>query len=160
MNKKGKFKLLSYIIEDSLIFYESLDTNRKFLAFSLVETEEIYPLFSLFKECLKKRILNYFSIQLNVNDFETKTFLLNFEDNDKERIVQLFNLIHEKIDPKNRQLKFLSKSVLEKKFLNLINKKMSSNLTVLKSNESVIIKNHSSKIALNFFTLNLLNQLN
>ncbi|MFX1339923.1 MAG: hypothetical protein ACFFDK_15030, partial [Promethearchaeota archaeon] len=61
MVKKGKFKLLSYVIEDQLIFYKSLNRNKKILAFSIIEVESFFPLLQILKDYLEKRILKYFS---------------------------------------------------------------------------------------------------
>ena len=60
MVKKGKFKLLSYVIEDQLIFYKSLNKNKKILAFSIIEAESFFPLLQILSDFLRKRFIKYF----------------------------------------------------------------------------------------------------
>ena len=91
MVRKGKFKILSYIVEEYLIFYTSLNRNKKILAFSIVETKDFYPLISILNNFLKKGFLNCYSIQIDISQRDNKFFILNFEDYRKERIIKFFN---------------------------------------------------------------------
>ena len=44
MGKKGKYKLLSYLVDEHLIFYKNLINPKKFIAFSFLEVKKFYPL--------------------------------------------------------------------------------------------------------------------
>ena len=155
MVKKGKFKLLSYVIEDQLIFYKSLNKNKKILAFSIIEAESFFPLLQILSDFLRKRFIKYFSIQLKIHEENKKIFLLNFEEINKNEINKLYNLIYQKVNNNKNQLTFLKKASLEKMFLNIFNKKNTSNLSISKSQDSILIKNHKFSTIYNFYTLNL-----
>lgn len=155
MVKKGKFKLLSYVIEDQLIFYKSLNKNKKILAFSIIETESFFPLLQILSDFLRKRFIKYFSIQLKIHEENKKIFLLNFEEINKNEINKLYNLVYQKVNNNKNQLTFLKKASLEKMFLNIFNKKDTSNLSISKSQDSILIKNHKFSTIYNFYTLNL-----
>ena len=155
MVKKGKFKLLSYVIEDQLIFYKSLNKNKKILAFSIIEAESFFPLLQILSDFLRKRFIKYFSIQLKIHEENKKIFLLNFEEINKNEINKLYNLIYQKVNNNKNQLTFLKKASLEKMFLNIFNKKNTSNLSISKSQDSILIKNHKFSTVYNFYTLNL-----
>ncbi len=155
MVKKGKFKLLSYVIEDQLIFYKSLNKNIKILAFSIIEAESFIPLLQILLDFLKKRMIKYFSIQLKVHDKNKKLFLINFEDVNKNEIIKLFNITNYKINSETTQVTFLNNENLEQIFLNIFNKKNTSNLSISESRESILIKNHKLSTLYNFYALNL-----
>lgn len=155
MNTKGKFKILSYLVEDKLIFYESINHIKKTIAFCLIETTHFHSLLSLLNDFLKKRILKYYSLQLEVNDLEKKIFLLNFEETNKKTIVKFYNLIHQKIKENKLTCRFLKKNLLESKFLHFLNYKKKSELILNKYENSIVIKNHDTKTFLDFYTVNL-----
>jgi len=155
MVKKGKFKLFSYVIEDQLIFYKSLNKNKKILAFSIIEVESFFPLLQILSDFLRKRFIKYFSIQLKIHEENKKIFLLNFEEINKNEINKLYNLVYQKVNNNKNQLTFLKKDSLEKMFLNIFNKKNTSNLSICKSQDSILIKNHKFSTVYNFYTLNL-----
>lgn len=155
MVKKGKFNLLSYVIEDHLVFYKSLNKNKKILAFSIIEAESFYPLLQYLNEFLIKRFIKYFSIQLKVNEENKKIFLISFEEINKDEIIKLFNLVYQKINNIKNYLTFLTKESLEKKFLSIFNTNITSRLSISKSHDSILIKNHKFSTVYNFYTLNL-----
>ena len=155
MVKKGKFCLLSYVIEGPLIFYKSLNKTKKILAFSIIETEDFYPLMQIFIEFLNKRFIKYFSVQLRVPDNKNKIFILNFEENNKDAIIKFFNIVFQKLDQFKDNLIVLTKEALEETFLDILKNKITPNLSILKSDDSISIKNHKSSTIYNFYVLNL-----
>ncbi|MFX1395365.1 MAG: hypothetical protein ACFFAH_17660 [Promethearchaeota archaeon] len=159
MTRKGKFKLLSYVNEEFLIFYTSLNKNKKILAFSIIEAKDFYPLVSIFNKFLNKGFLNYYSIQIDVNHDKKKVYVLNFEDNKKERIVKLFNIIYQKLKENKISFQFLRNKQLEKKFLNILIKNSNSDLSLLKKNGSIIIEEDKISSLLNFYNINFDNHI-
>lgn len=153
MARKGKFKILSYIVEEYLIFYTSFNRNKKILAFSIVETKDFYPLIPILNEYLNKRFLNYYSIQIDISQKDNKFFILNFEDYRKERIVKLFNLIYQKIIKRKSTYQFLRNKRLEKKYLDVLIRNFNTDTSLLKKNDSIIIKED----IFNFYKINLNN---
>ena len=77
MIRKGKFKLFSYIVEDFLIFYKSINRNKKIISFSILESEDFFPLITILNNFLKQRFLNYYSIQISTTKRNKKLFFLN-----------------------------------------------------------------------------------
>ncbi|MFW9828855.1 MAG: hypothetical protein ACFFEY_14785, partial [Candidatus Thorarchaeota archaeon] len=72
MVKKGKYKLFSYIIEKNLIFYKSLKKSNKIIAFALFEYFSFKSIKEILNDFLRKRIIHYFSIQINTNEEDRK----------------------------------------------------------------------------------------
>lgn len=153
MARKGKFKILSYIVEEYLIFYTSLNRNKKILAFSIVETKDFYPLISILNDYLNKRFLNYYSIQIDISQKDNKFFVLNFEDYRKERIIKFFNLIYQKIIKSKSTYQFLRNKRLVKKYLDVLIRNFNTDISLLKKNDSIIIKDD----IFNFYKINLNN---
>ncbi|TFG14549.1 MAG: hypothetical protein EU535_03240 [Promethearchaeota archaeon] len=146
---------MSYVIEGPLIFYKSINKTKKILAFSVIQTEEFYPLMQILIEFLNKRFIKYFSVQLRVPDNKKKIFLLNFEEDNKDVIIKFFNIVFQKIAQFKNYLNVLTKEALEAKFLDIFKNKITPNLSILKSDDSILIKNHRSSTIYNFYILNL-----
>lgn len=155
MAKKGKYQLLSYIIDEDLVFYKSLNRNEKIIAFALFETNLYYPAITVLNEFLKKRFIRYYSIQVSTIKKSTKIFLLNFEEHKKERILQSFNFIQQSLNKKKAPFKFIKNHGLEQKFLEVILKKTDSYIDLMKLKNSLKIVNNNNSFLLNFFSINL-----
>jgi len=155
MAKKGKFHLLSYVVEGHLIFYKSANKNKKILAFSIIESENFYPLMQSLNDCLEKRCLKYFSVQLKVHENNKKVFLLNFEETNKGEIIKWFNLVYQKTIHLKDNINFLTNQNLERIFLNIFKNKITPNLSIVKSNDSILIKNHKFSTIYNFYKINI-----
>ena len=157
MVRKGKFKLFSHIVDDFLIFYKSINRNKKIISFSILESEDFFPLITILNDFLKQRFLNYYSIQISTTKMNKKLFFLNFEDKTKDRIIKVFNLIYQKLHPFKNKLKFLVKDQLETTFLNIIFKNFSSNINGLKVSESLLIKDEDASRYIDIYDINLNN---
>ncbi|KKN02432.1 hypothetical protein LCGC14_1117780 [marine sediment metagenome] len=155
MVKKGRFKLLSYIIEGHLIFYKSHSKNEKFIAFAIIEINFFNPIISLLNEFLKKKLIHYYSIQLNTFEKDKKEILLNFEDSKKERIIKVFNIIHQKLIETKIQIQFLNEKILEARFITQIFEDIKSTLSIINKSESVLITNNKDVKFLDFYRINL-----
>lgn len=157
MIRKGKFKLFSYIVEDFLIFYKSINRNKKIISFSILESEDFFPLITILNNFLKQRFLNYYSIQISTTKRNKKLFFINFEDKTKDRIIKVFNLIYQKLNPFKNKIQFLVKDQLETTFLNIIFKNFSSNINGLKASESLLIKDEEASRYIDIYDINLNN---
>jgi hypothetical protein len=157
MVRKGKFKLFSYIVDDFLIFYKSINRNKKIISFSILESEDFFPLISILNNFLKQRFLTYYSIQISTTIRNKKLFFLNFEDKRKDGIIKIFNLIYQKLNPFKKKLQFLVKDQLETTFLNIIFKNFSSNINGLKVAESLLIKDEEGSRYIDIYDINLNN---
>ncbi|MHA2181763.1 MAG: hypothetical protein ACXAAH_10100, partial [Promethearchaeota archaeon] len=74
-----------------------MNRNKKIVAFAMFEANSYNQIIPVLNEFLKKRFIQYYSIQLNTIQEKKPFFLLNFEDTKKENIVQLFNIIHQNV---------------------------------------------------------------
>lgn len=155
MVKKGKYQLLSYLVDRYLIFYKSFNRHKKIVAFAMFEANSFSLVIPILNEFLKKRFIQYYSIQLNTLQEGKKICILNFEEIKKENIVRLFNLIHQKFTEMNPSVKFHEELILEQKFLELILTKADSDTRVTKLSESILIVNNNTSIQLDFFSINL-----
>ncbi len=54
MVKKGKYKLFSYLIENSLIYYKSIRENNKVISFAILESQNYKPIDYMLDDLLKK----------------------------------------------------------------------------------------------------------
>jgi len=113
MVKKGKYKLLSFFIEDNLLFYKSLNKNKKFIAFSIFECSDFHPSFNILTDYLKKRFLNYFSIQMDSNENSKTLFIICFQDKDKDAIIKIFHLLHQKLQETKSDINFLGHDIFQ-----------------------------------------------
>jgi len=139
MVKKGKYKLLSYIINDSLIFYKSLNKKQRFVAFNILEAENFHQLISILNKFLNKRYLNYYSIQID-NLKKKKLFILNFEDEKKDRIIKIFNLLYQELIKKKADFICLKNEELERSFLQIIINDSNHKINLITSRNSMELK--------------------
>lgn len=151
MTKKSKFQLLSYLVDEYLIYYKSLNKNKKLVAFAMFETVVINSIITVLNQFLRKRLIQYYTIQLNILEKNRNVFLLNFEEIKKENILKIFNDIQQKLVEENNALKFLKNSKLERKFLEPIIKKVNSKVSLMKHGESILVLNNSNSFLLNFY---------
>ncbi|MFX1321237.1 MAG: hypothetical protein ACFFAQ_06280 [Promethearchaeota archaeon] len=155
MGKKGKYKLLSYLVDERLIFYKNLINPKKYIAFSFLEVKKFYPLISILNKFLIKKYIKYFSIQLNTKDKNKKIVLINFEDIEKDRITESFNIVYETLNKDGILIKFFRNNELEKEFLAIILNGFESNIHISKNSESILINENKNLRRLNFYRINL-----
>ncbi len=153
MVKKGKFKLLSFLIENQLIYYKSLNKNKRLVAFSIIETNNLLKIIPILNDFLKKRFLFYYSIQINIPKKRRKLLLLNFVGNNKNRIVKFFSLIYQQISECDKSAKFLKNRYLKRQFLNVISNKINANINTMKLGDSLILKHDEDLQFLHFYQI-------
>ncbi|MFX1391831.1 MAG: hypothetical protein ACFE9Z_17335, partial [Promethearchaeota archaeon] len=135
MTKKNKYRLFSYFIENHLIYYKSLK-KKKIIAFAIFEYLDFKSLDSILNDFLRKRIIHYFSIQIDIDEKNEKIFLLNFEDYKKENIIKSFNIIKQFLTEIEKPIKFLKDQSLEKKFLAIFLQDINSSTSISKNSEA------------------------
>lgn len=153
MLNKAKFKLLLYQVENDLIIYNSLNRVNKFIAFSIFETVNDFKILFILNDYLNERILSYYSIQLDLKDSNKITFILNFQDKTKEKVIQLFNIIHHDLSKFKSSLKFFSNESLEKRFLSIIDENLNSNFLISEILGSIYVKNNNIATIFNLYYL-------
>jgi hypothetical protein len=155
MTRKGKFQILSYLIDENLIYYKSLNKNKKIVAFAMFETVFINPIISTLNNFLRKRFIQYYTIQWNSLEKNKKVFLLNFEEEKKESIIKIFNEVGQKLRRVNDTLIFFKNSQLEWKFLEPILKESSSKVSLMKQSNSILVLNRNDSFLLNMYNVDL-----
>ncbi|MFW9864911.1 MAG: hypothetical protein ACFFEN_02345 [Candidatus Thorarchaeota archaeon] len=155
MAKKGKYQLLSYLVDKELIFYKSLNRNKKVVAFAMLETSSFNPLIASLNDYLRKRFLHYYSLQLNILEEHRNIVLLNFEETKKEDLTKMFNVVRQKIVVNKSKTFFLQNSQLEKAFLEPILKEIKSKASLWKKSESIQLSNNLNSFNINFYNINL-----
>ena len=140
-----------------LLFYTSLNRNKKILAFSILETKEFHPILAILNKFLCKRYLNYYSVQIDVNDRERNIIILNLTDNKKEGIIKLFNIIRQKINKNKIKIHFLKDNRLERRFKTILINEINSNSYILNNHDSIILKDEKTTIFYDFYIINLEN---
>jgi hypothetical protein len=152
MTKKGKFKLLSYFIDDYLIYYKSCNKNEKIIAFSLILIDSISSIFSILKNFLSLRFLNYFSFQ--IQNQNNTLLILSFEDYSQTKILRYFNTVYEELTSLG-SLEFLKNEPLEKEFLNSLIKDFNSKISLKEFSDSLLLKNKRFSRKLYLYNINL-----
>ncbi len=156
MVKKSKYNLSTYFVEENLLFYTSLNKKKKKIAFSILQVKDCVPIIPILNNFLKKEYLNYYSIQISLlNNFEAQIFMV-FIDFEKNRILNSFNIIREKLSDINEKIIFLKEESLEKQFFSIGFNNVDSKFNRLKSKDGIIIENDRSRYVLFFSILDLI----
>jgi len=152
MTKKGKFRILSYLIEDELIFYKSLNNSRKIIAFTLLEIKDHNLILPKLFEFLIEESISYFSFQFNKAN---ELLLLICIENDKRgNIKNLFMIIKEKLNFQN-SIKILKDNELEDRFLKIFNNKLKFNSKLKKQENEITFQENKQNFKINYFKINL-----
>ncbi len=138
MKKHGKFSLLSYFIEEHLIFYNSVNRNNNVVAFAIIKSKNYQMFIPILEKFLKHQYLNYFSFQIKIQEQIDTIILLNFTDTEKNQITKIFNIVYYEISKNNEELVFLKEKELEKKFLEVILKPSGQSIVIKKSIEEIL----------------------
>jgi hypothetical protein len=155
MSKKGKFNLFSFLIEDKLIFYKSSNRTNKLIAFSIFKANDIPKIICILNDFLKKRLIKSYSLQIDVSNKHAKFFFLSFEDQDKDRILNSFNLIYQILTKAISFIYFYKNNNLMHHLLNIASIKISPKLTLSLNEGTLLIKNDEKIIILHGFQINI-----
>ncbi|MFW9938503.1 MAG: hypothetical protein ACFFD5_12705 [Candidatus Thorarchaeota archaeon] len=155
MVRKGKYKLLSYFIEDSLIFYKSMKKSKSYVAFSVLRALNLINVIEILVDFLKRKILNYYSIQISLSENEENLLILCFQDVRKSTIIKSYNLIRERILETNKFSQFLSNKELENAYFNIIQGIKNPNIKICCKHNKIFIKSESTIKILECYDLDL-----
>ncbi|MFX1418486.1 MAG: hypothetical protein ACFE9N_06160 [Promethearchaeota archaeon] len=155
MTKKGKYKLLSYLVENQLIYYKSLTRNGKIIAFALLQSLNFESIETFLNDFLINRIIQYYAIQIDTAEKGKIILLLNFEEYKKEGIIKAFNLIKQNLGESQIKTNFLKNQILEKKFLANLSQSINFNTSITKYSDSILISADKNSKILHFFSIDL-----
>lgn len=145
MIQKGKFRLFSFLVEQYLIYYKSLNKNNKIVAFSIFKINKLLKIIPLLNDFLLNHFLYYYSLQISIPNKRTKSIILAFVDNDRSKIDKSFNLIFQRIQECDESVKFLKNHKLERHFLHILSNKTDIDLNSMQMKDSLILK-HDEKL--------------
>lgn len=150
MTQKGKFQILSYYIENNLIFYKSINNHKKLIAFTLFRIKSISTILPKILHLLTNELISYFSIQINTD--EEKFLLICIENENRANIKKLFLIIKDKIKSED-QFEILTKHELEINFLKIFNKNIENNSRLRKYDDSILLNYRDKQIKISFYNL-------
>jgi len=159
MTKKGKYKLLSYLVENDLIFYKSLNKCKKLYAFSIIKISSFYQLIPHLNELMKRGHFYYYSIQIDTTNQETIAIFC-FTASEKNKIMELFNLFYHKLIDYDKSIQLYKDKELEAMFINVIINDLDFNMRFYKIEGGILIKNHLNHKVLEIYKVILENNEN
>ena len=140
MVKKGKFKLLSFLLESYLIYYKSINKNNKFIAFSILECDNFLRIIKPLNEFLLNKYMFYYSIQLNIPQKRKTIIIISFIGENKSNIDKFFNLIKEQINNIDKSVSFLKNRKLKRHFLHVLSNNIDGRANSMKQPKSLVLK--------------------
>jgi hypothetical protein len=152
MEKKGKFGLLSYVIEGELIFYNSLNKNKKVIAISIIKIKNLKEIILILNRFLKKHFINCFSIQISIESKELMV-IINLKNKDKNEIIRHYNILLDDINKAELKIFILREKELERRYLNIISKEVGNKVNIKQQNNYLIIKNNKQLFKIYTFSL-------
>ncbi|MEJ2294111.1 MAG: hypothetical protein P8Y23_05025 [Candidatus Lokiarchaeota archaeon] len=153
VNKKGKFRLLSYLVDDNLIYYRSINKEKKILAFAIFELLTFYPVNNMLEEFLKQGSILFYSIEINLINPDKNFYIICLKQDNKCEIFKNFNSISDKLNHVSHSINFLKEKNLEKEFLNILSFDINKNNLVSDAIGSLRVKNTTIK-TLDFYLVN------
>lgn len=154
VNKKGKFRILSYLIDNNLIYYKSINKEKKLLAFSLFELSGYYPIDKILQEFLKQGLILFYSFQINILKPEEIMYFLCIRHENKGNIFKIFNSIMYKLNQIDHSIHFFKDQELENKYLKILTLDNHKNSLISDSIGSIRVKHNSTLKTLNFYIIN------
>ena len=140
MVKKGKFKVFSFLLENYLIYYKSINKNNKLIAFSILESDNFLRIIKPLNEFLLNKYLFYYSIQLNIPQKRKTIIIISFVGENRSNIDKFFNLIKEQINKIDCSISFLKNRKLKRHFLHVLSNNIDGGANSMKQPNFLVLK--------------------
>ncbi len=140
MVKKGKFKVFSFLLENHLIYYKSINKNNKLIAFSILESDNFLRIIKPLNEFILNKYLIYYSIQLNIPQKRKTLIIISFVGENRSNIDKFFNLIKEKINNIDSSVSFLKNRKLKRHFLHVLSNNIDGGANSMKEPNFLVLK--------------------
>ena len=140
MVNKGKFKLFSFLLENYLIYYKSINKNNKLIAFSVLECDNFLRIIKVLNEFLLNKYIFYYSIQLNIPQKRKTIIIISFIGEKRSNIDKFFNLIKEQINNIDKSVLFLKNRKLKMHFLHILSNNVDGKANSMKQPKSLVLK--------------------
>jgi len=154
MAKKGKFKLSSFLVEDFLIYYKSVNKNHKLNAFAVALVSDFQDILPHLIRMLRKRYINYFSVQINVVEKREDLIIINLYNDNKDSIIRSFHTVYEYLNKTGKIKCFYKNEMLQDIFLGLLTVDLNSNIKLIRPSNSLLIKNQNAMKVFKLYELN------
>lgn len=154
VNKKGKFRLLSYFIDTNLIYYKTINKEKKILAFAFFELSGYFPIEKILQNFLKRGLVLFYSVEININKPDAIIYILCIEHINKSEIFKNFNLISYKLNQVDQSIHFLKDEDLEKEFLKILSLDIKKKSLISNAIGSIRVKHDSTLKSLDFYLIN------
>jgi hypothetical protein len=153
MTQKGKYQILSYLIDDDLIFYKSINKNKKLIAFSLLKVKSLHKVLQKLFDLLSNDMISYFSFQIDI--YQAKILIFCIESINRANIKNLFRIIKKELIS-NNSLEILNGNELEKHYINILDYTIKPDARLKKNNEKTLtLENNEKSVKIKYFKLNL-----
>jgi hypothetical protein len=140
MVKKGKFKLFSFLLENYIIYYKSINKNSKLIAFSVLECDNFLRIIEPLNELLLNKYLFYYSIQLNIPRKRQTIIIISFIGENRSNIDKFFNLIREQLYTIDKSVSFLKNHKLRRHFLRVLSNNVDEGANSMNHPKSLVLK--------------------
>lgn len=152
--RKSKFNLLSYVVDEMLIFYESSNKKKK-IGFMIAEINEYNQIIPLLNKFIMKRYVKYYSIQICLKKTKKIYLFICFEDDDKERLVKFHNVLIDRIHQIDGRILILNNDNLEAAFLNIFVENISFDINIVPKSNTILLDIEENPIILKFYSVDL-----
>jgi len=140
MDKKGKFKLFSFLLENCLIYYKSINKSNKLIAFSILECDNFLRIVKPLNEFLLNKYLFYYSIQLNIPQKRKTVIIISLIGENRNNIDKFFNMIKAHINNIDKSVSFLKNRKLKRNFLRVLSNNIDGGANSMKKQNSLVLK--------------------
>jgi len=140
MDKKGKFKLFSFLLENCLIYYKSINKSNKLIAFSILECDNFLRIVKPLNEFLLNKYLFYYSIQLNIPQKRKTVIIISLIGENRSNIDKFFNMIKAHINNIDKSVSFLKNRKLKRNFLRVLSNNIDGGANSMKKQNSLVLK--------------------
>ncbi|TFG12855.1 MAG: hypothetical protein EU531_10195 [Promethearchaeota archaeon] len=137
-----------------MIYYRSINREKKILAFALFELSSNYQIEKTLQNFVKRGLILFYSIEINIVYPEKIVYLFCISDNNKSEIFKNFNLISYNLNQITPSINFFKNEKLEKEFLKILSLDKKKNSLINNATGSIRVKDDSKIKTLNFYIIN------
>ncbi len=158
MPKKSKFKLSSFLVNDFLIYYKSLNKDHKLNAFNIALVSDFQDILPNLIQMLKERVINYFSVQINIMEKREDLIVINYYNDNKDNIIRSFHIVYEYLNKTGKIKSFYKNENLQNIFFELLTNDLNSHIKLIRPLNSLLIKNQNETKVFKLYELRFKNE--
>ncbi len=143
MRKKGKYKLFSFEIDKSLIFFRCTYNERRLIAFSILKLKSLNSIMWLLNQLIIEDLIKYYSIQLPFSRTSKFIIVLQYRANEIVQLTSQSKKIESRILNQLDEVNFLKGENLKQEFFKVI-PGITKNTSISFNKNSLVV--HTGKI--------------